>query len=132
MRTAVLAPIGAVLAFAAVTVVALEGREVVVVRTFDEHGQARGTRTWVADDGAYAWIEAANGERLFLRQLQQNPAVELERGGQVERCQAQVVPNPEGHEQVRQLLAQKYGWADRWIGYLVDTSGSVAVRLACK
>jgi len=32
-------------------------------------------------------------------------------------------------ERVRRLLAAKYGFADRWIGVLVDTSRSVAIRL---
>ena len=33
---------------------------------------------------------------------------------------------------VRQLLAAKYGWKDRWIGLFVDTRGSLGVRLACE
>ena len=85
----------ALAALVATTLVALEGREVVVLETIDGAGVARATRTWVADDDGYAWIEAANPERPFL-------------------------------------LARRYGWADRWIGLLADTSGSVAVRLACE
>lgn len=44
-------------------------------------------------------------------------------------CRAVPVETPEAHEHVRRLLAAKYGFADRWIGVLVDTSRSVAIRL---
>ncbi len=117
--------------FAAVTLVALEGREVVVLRTFDAQGQARETRTWIADADGYTWIEAANAERPFLLQIRTNPAVELRRAGTLHSCRAAAIPNPEGHQRIRGLLAEKYGWADRWIGLLTDTSGSLAVRLEC-
>lgn len=124
--------LGIAVLFTAITLLALEGREVVVVRTFDAQGQARETRTWIADEGGYAWIEAANPERPFLLQLQANPQVELRRAGTVHHCRADSTPNPEGHLRIRRLLAAKYGWADRWIGWLTDTSGSLAVRLTCR
>jgi hypothetical protein len=124
--------LGIAVLFAAVTLLALEGHEVVVLRTVDAQGQARETRTWIADEEGYAWVEAANPERPFLLQLQSNPVVELRRNGTVRRCRANVVANPEGHERIRRLLSEKYGWADRWIGLLTDTSGSLAVRLECR
>jgi hypothetical protein len=117
------------LAFSALTIYALEGREVVVLRTRGVDGSPRATRTWVADDGGAVWIEAAFPERPFFQQLRANPDVELERGGVMRRYRAVPVPNPAGHEHVRQLLAEKYGWADWWVGLLQDTSGSVGVRL---
>lgn len=43
-----------------------------------------------------------------------------------------MVPNPDGHARIRRLLAGRYGWADRWIGLLADTSRSIAVRLDCE
>jgi hypothetical protein len=126
------AVLGIALGFAAVTLGALEGREVVVLRTFDVHGRARETRTWIADEDGSAWIEAANPERPFLLQIRTNPEVELRRSGTVHRCHAVAVPNPNGHRRIRRLLAAKYGWADRWVGWLTDTSGSLAVRLECR
>jgi len=127
----VVAIVGAALAFGVLTLVALEAREVVVVRTVDDAGRARETRTWVADDGGFAWIEAANPERPFLRHLTARPEVELVRAGRARRCRAEPIPNPDGRARLRALLAQRYGWADCWIGMLTDTSRSVAVRLAC-
>lgn len=117
--------------FAALTLVALEGREVVVLRTTDENGGVRQTRTWVADAEGVVWIEAANPARAFLRDLQAHPGVAMRRAGVEHRCRGVAMPNPEGHQHIRALLAQKYGWADCWIGFLTDTSGSLAVRLEC-
>jgi hypothetical protein len=116
------------LAFVAVTLVALEGREVVVVETADG---AHRTRTWIADDGDGAWIEAANPERPFVADLHRSPALVLERGGVRRRCSGDLVSNPGGHERVRRLLRDRYGWADRWIGMLADTRASLAVRVRC-
>ncbi len=120
------------LTFAAVTLLALEGREVVVLRTFDADGHVRQTRTWIADADGSVWIEAATPERPFLRDVRTNPQLELERGGHVYQCSAAVIPNPEGHKRIRRLLTAKYGWADGWIGRLTDLSESLAVRLQCR
>ena len=117
------------LCFAAITGVALEGREVVVLRTRAADGTFRETRTWVADEGEISFVEAAHAERPFYRQLQADPEIEMLRGGAVRRYRVVSVPNPQGHAHIRRLLAAKYGWADWWIGWLQDTSQSLEVRL---
>ncbi len=132
LRTALVSLGALMLAFFLVTLIALEGREVVILYTFDTDGQVRRTRTWVTDDNGSMWIEAANPERPFLRQLRIKPEVRLDRGGTVYSCSAIVAPNPDGHQHIRRLLAAKYGWADAWIGLLTDTTASLAVRLQCR
>ncbi len=92
----VLALLLVAVAFSLITLVALEGSEVVVLRTVDAHAAARDTRTWVADEDGHAWIEAATAERPFLRDLQARPEVELVRQSSVLRCRATPAPNPEG------------------------------------
>jgi hypothetical protein len=119
----------AVLGFAAVTLLALEGREVVQLRTVTPEGGVRSTRTWVADEDGAMWVEAANVQRPFLRDLRAHPDVELVRGGTVLPVRAVAVPGLDAHRRIRTLLAAKYGWADCWIGLLADTSHSEAVRL---
>ena len=79
-------------------------------------------------DGA-AWIEAANPDRPFLHDLQARPEVVLVRRGAVQRLRAVPMPGDAPHRKIRFLLRAKYGWADRWIGLMADTSRSVAVRL---
>ena len=126
--------LGAVLLLAsagALTMLALEGREVAVLRTTDAGGATRDTRVWVADDAGAAWVEAASPDRPFLQALVRQPAVVLRRSGRDRPCHATALPNPEGHARIRRLLEAKYGWADCWIGLLTDTSRSIAVRLDC-
>jgi hypothetical protein len=131
LRGAVIVGLVAAGLFGAVTLAALEGREVVVLRTRDERGVMHETRTWIADaDGAW-WIEAANPERPFLRHIAGHPDTDVWRAGQWWRCRATALPNPAGHARIRRLLAARYGWADRWVGMLTDTSRSSAVRLVC-
>jgi hypothetical protein len=123
--------VAAAVAFALVTALALEGREVVVLETTDAGGAARRTRTWIADDAGSAWVEAANPDRPFLVDVRRDPTLVLERHGARRECRAEVQPNPEGHERIRRLLRDRYGWADRWIGLVADTTHSLAVRLTC-
>ena len=131
MRRTALAIVVAAVAFGAITLVALEGREVVVVETTDASGMPRRTRTWIADDAGAALVEAANPERPFLVDLRRSPGLVLERGGARFVCRAEILPNPDGHERIRRLLSTRYGWADRWIGMVADTHASLGVRLDC-
>lgn len=131
MRRALAVVGGALLVVALVTLVALEGREVVVVETTDANGAARRTRTWVADEAQTVWVEAANPERPFVEDLRRRPVLILERAGTRRQCTAEILPNPDGHLQVREALARRYGWADRWIAMFADTHASLAVRLSC-
>jgi len=131
MRRAAIALVVAAVAFGAVTLVALEGREVVVIETVDDAGVARRTRTWIADDAGAAWIEAATPERPFVADLERRPSLVLERRGVRHACTAAIAPNPDGHARIRQLLADRYGWADCWIALVADTRASLGIRLDC-
>lgn len=123
------AAVGAVVAFLGVTWRALEGGEVVILRTFDAAGAAHEARTWIAEEDGFLWIEAADRQRPFYRNVLVNPSVELVRDGHTRRYRAVPIASPDGHERIRRLLAAKYGWADHWIALLADTSQSVAIRL---
>jgi len=117
------------LAFAAITLVALEASEVVVLHTALDTNPPRETRVWVVDFGGAAWIESASPERDFYRDILANPEIELSRNGRRFAYRAVPFTGPTGHELIRSLLAEKYGWADRWIGMIADTSNSIAIRL---
>ena len=71
MRRALVALVVAGIAFGTVTLVALEGREVVVIETVDDAGAPRRTRTWIADVAGATWIEAATPERPFVADLRE-------------------------------------------------------------
>ena len=129
MRRFLIAAAVGLIVFAGVTLYALEGHEVVVLRTTDERGKVRETRVWIADEGDHAWIEAATPERDFYRDLLVHPEAELRRGEAPSRVRAIAVPGHEAHVRIRGLLRAKYGIADWWVGLLQDTSRSVAVRI---
>ena len=116
-------------AFGAITLLALEGNEVAVLRTRDAGGSVRETRVWLAEQDGALWVEAATPERPFYLDLLARPEVEVVRTGTAVRATAQPEPGAAGHERIRALLAARYGWADAWVGFLQDTSRSVAVRL---
>ena len=118
-----------VLAFAATTLVALEGSEVVVLHTGLSRSSPRATRVWIADYGGSPWIESASPEREFYRDILADPHVELQRNGERSKYRAVPVEGREAHELIRSLLRARYGWADTWIGLLADTSNSIAIRL---
>ena len=118
------------LATGIVTYFAVEGHDVVVLRTHPAGAPIRRTRIWIAEDGGVPWIEAANPERAFYADLLADPNVAIERAtGGVEPYRATPLPDAAAHRKIRELLRRKYGWADRWVGMLVDTSRSVAIRL---
>lgn len=129
LRSLVAVLAAAAIAFGAITVLALEGKDVAVLHTRDASGRERTTRVWVADDDGALWVEAATPERDFYRDLLAAPELDVERAGTTTRMRAVPEPGSAGHERIRGLLRAKYGWADRWVALLQDTSRSVAVRL---
>lgn len=130
MRRIALLLLAAVAALAATTWLALEGGEVALLRARAADGGFESVRVWIVEADGAAWIEAATPERPWYQSLRMHPEVEVVReGGEVRRYRAIPEPGPDGHARVRALLREKYGWADRWVGLLQDTSRSVAVRL---
>ena len=130
MRRVLRLLIAAAVAYALVTYVALELNDVARLRTKTDTNSWRETHVWVANgEGGTLWLEAATPTRAWLLDLQQRPDVELDHGGTTATWRAVPVDGPEAQALVRSLLREKYGWADRWVGLLQDTSQAVPVRL---
>lgn len=128
-RHLVIALVVLAVAFGATTLFALEGKDVAVLHTRDEAGEPRRTRVWVAESDGALWVEAATPERGFYRDLLLRPEIDVEHGGRAQRMVARAEPGDAGHQRIRAMLRDKYGWADGWVALLQDTSRSVAVRL---
>ena len=129
LRTLLVIGVMFVAVIGGITFLATEGPEVVVLLTRAPDGSTRKTRVWIADADGYSWVESATPEREFLADIQRNPMVQVERNGETRPYVARAMPGDEGHERIRSLLREKYGWADWWLQNVVDTSRSVAVRL---
>jgi hypothetical protein len=96
------------------------GREVVVVHEPTPTGGVRKARLWIVDEGRHSWIHPGSANaQWWVRHMDANPIVEVERGGQTRRYRA--TPDPEAHAKVHKLLREKYGVADRWVRFLAGT-----------
>jgi hypothetical protein len=117
------------LAFGAVTLVALEASDVAVLVTPRPGGGVRETHVWWADDDGGLLVEAATPERAWLAEAEAAGEIDVVRDGRRERFRVERSPAPGAHDRLRALLRAKYGWRDAWVGLLQDSSRSVAVRL---
>ena len=126
-----LSVIGAVVvAFAATTWWALESGGVAVIQTQSASGTLRSTHVWYTEPNDELWLEAGTPENAWFQDVQENPAVTFEADRLSGRYVARPVEGPSGHTRIRDLIREKYGFRDRWVGLIVDTSRSVAVQLS--
>lgn len=109
-------------------VLASETGEVVVLYT-DDGAEADGTRLWVVDYQGQPWLRAGAGPGSgWYQQVQEDPAVTLERDGVRRRYLAHPVPAETAR--INQLMQQKYAWRDDLIGLLIGgRDDAVAIRL---
>lgn len=116
-------------AFAGLTGWALEGGGVAVVETRPPDGSPRSTHVWFVEPDGELWVEAGTPENAWFVDAQRDPRVGFSADGRSGRYVAERIDDPGAHDRIRALLREKYGLRDRWVGLLVDTSRSVAVRL---
>ena len=132
MRTAA-AILAALLAIAAIFVatiyLASESGEVVTLTTYDGAGAPHASRLWVVDDAGRQWLRAGLRTNSWYGRLVARPDVEVRRGNETRAYQAVPVDTPAARDRIHELMAAKYGLADRYIGLVRDGTGSVAVRL---
>ena len=118
-----------IVTFALATWWALESDGVAVIETLAPDGTARSTHVWHADSHGELWLEAGTPENPWFEDIRQRPTVTFTAEGRSRRYTATLVDDPAAHAQIRGLLREKYGARDWWVGLLVDTSRSLAVRL---
>jgi hypothetical protein len=106
---------------------ASESGEVLVIHTVDEAGVPRDTRLWVVDEVGHAWIRAGTANAGWFRRLQAQPYTDMVRGDRSIAITA--VPVPDAKERVNALMAEKYGWADQFIGFFFSRDKAVPIRL---
>lgn len=117
--------------FAGITLLALEGDEVVRLHTVAPDGTERATRVWIAEEDGAWWVEVADPHRPFLADLRAGSPLVVERAGVRLPCGVEFSPQPGGHARIRRLLRERYGWKDVWIGLIADTAESSALELRC-
>jgi hypothetical protein len=127
----VLRALGALLAvgFAwwAVQIVAAESGEVVIVTTTDAGGRPHETRLWIVDHAGVGWLRAGGDIAGWYQRLSAAPEIVVERGEQASTYLAE--PDPRQRETINRLMLEKYGWAERYIGFFFDRDRSIPIRL---
>lgn len=108
---------------------ALESSGVAIIETRTAEGAPRSTHVWFVDVGGELWLEAGTPENPWFQDVLRAPRVEISIGGVITAYDAAPVSAPGSHGRIRAALREKYGLRDAWVGILVDTSRSVAVRL---
>ena len=104
------------------------GGEVVNLRTRDGSAE-RSTHLWVVDDAGFAWLRAGQPNSGWLKRIETNPEVIVERGGVATHFRAVPVHDPGVRDRIHALMREKYPFADRLISVIRDPNGSVPVRL---
>jgi len=116
-------------AFAGTTLWALESDGVATITTHAPDGETRSTHVWFVDFDGELWLEAGTPENPWFTDMKRDPRIRFSAAGRSDDYLAEPVAGSETHTRLRQWLRDKYGLRDRWVGLLVDTSHSVAVRL---
>ena len=119
--------VAALLLLGAVTWIASESGEVVVLTTRDAEGTPHDTRLWVVEHGGHAWLRAGADAQGWYRRLVAVPDVVVERDGVATRHTA--VPLPAERERINALMRATYGGADRTIALLFGRDDAVPIRL---
>jgi hypothetical protein len=116
-----------VLTIGALEIVAAESGEVVVLRTTDAAGVPHETRLWVVDDGSHSWLRSGSPAAGWFVLLQERPDAEVVRGE--ETIAVHAVPEVGARSRINDLMRQKYGWADAYIGTLFGRDDAIPIRL---
>lgn len=130
MKAAIIALASALAAFALVTWWALESSGVAVIETRTRDGALRSTHVWFAETEGELWLEAGTPENPWFQDIAFDPVLSFSAATRSGRYAAHPISTASSHQKIRSLLRRKYGLRDRWVGLLVDTSRSVAVRLS--
>lgn len=118
-----------VIAFAATTWWALESGGVAILETRTPEGAPRATHVWFVERDGEIWLEAGSPQNGWFLDIQETPELIFNAEGRLARYVARPVESATGHDEIRSMLREKYGSRDQWVGLLVDSSQSIAVRL---
>ncbi len=101
--------------------------ETITLRSYRADGLAQETSLWVVEDQGQLWIRAGQPDSKWLARIRARPEVDVTRAGQEKHYRAVVVPGQLAR--INRLMAERYGWVDRALGMLRDSSASVPIRL---
>lgn len=129
MKTLVVVALVGLLGLGAPVWWVLESSGVAIVRTRTAEGETRSTHVWYVRADDAIWLEAGRPEHPWYLDIQIDPRIVFDAEGASGEFESATVPGRAAHDHVRELLREKYGVRDRILGWVIDTSPSIAVRL---
>ncbi len=118
-----------VIAFFGIVILASESGEVITLRTSDGHSELYSTRLWVVDHAGAEWTRTGHPEKAWFLRILDDPAVELERRGELSARRAVPVSERAVAQGVNRAYKEKYGIADWIVALSGDASKRVVIRL---
>ncbi len=118
-----------VFGFYGIVILASESGEVITLRTSDGDAVQHSTRLWVVDHAGAEWTRTGHPEKAWFRRILDNPAVELERRGELSFRMAVPVTEGPAVQGVKRAYKEKYGIADWIVALSGDASKRVVIRL---
>lgn len=120
--------VAAFMLVAIVTATPLVG-EVVLLHTHSGGDDWAATPLWIVDTEGGSYLRAGSPESSgWVMRWHSNAEVKLERAGAVR--EARLFAAPDQREVINALMADRYGWADDFIGLLGgDRSGALPLRV---
>lgn len=129
MKAAAITVASLLAAFIVVTLWALESGDVAVITTHPADGRPRSTRVWYTHEDGELWLEAGAPENPWFLDVQRDPRIDFAADDHSGSYRAWPVQTLTARTRIRALLREKYGLRDWWVGLVVDSSRSLAVRL---
>ena len=114
-----------------IQLVASDRVEVVKLLTTDYNGEEIINRLWVVDYGGYQYLRVGADGSGWLARLRAAEMVDITRNGR--RYSYSWTTRQSKSAQINELMREKYGWVDSFIGYLKGGRGSsvpIELRLA--
>jgi hypothetical protein len=122
-------PAALLIIFGATTWWALEAGGVAIIETVAPDGSLRETHVWFVEPNGELWLEAGSPNNPWYLDVQRDSSLTLRADDLVRETAARPSEKPGDREHIRELLREKYGLRDWWVGLLVDSTQSVAVEL---
>ena len=105
------------------------GQEIVVLHKTHADDPTSRHRLWIVDEGERTWIHHDGPDASWIRQLETDPFLVVERGGETRRYRART--DEAAHPLVHRLLREKYGFADRMVRFWAGTERDEGVVGLC-
>ena len=119
-----------ILVIVVITAVALEISGVVTVHTETPAGAHRTTHVWFVEDDGVLYLEAGSPTNPWVVDLIDKQTLRLSGQGLDGTYRFALHESGGSHQRIREMMRQKYGWRDVWIGMLFDTSASQMMELS--